>query len=222
MTFTILGRCPQSGQLGAAVTTSDIAVGARVLHARAGLGVAATQHSTDPRLGPAVLTALRRGQSVTGAVAGVAAATPQREWRQLGALDAEGRGAAFTGARVWPVAAELTGGDCLALGNMLSGDEVAPAMVAAFVAAPGPLADRLLAALQAGHAAGGETGALRSAALLVMERESFALVDLRVDDDADPLRRLGLLWATYRPLARRVVDRALDPGAAHRSSSTTT
>jgi uncharacterized Ntn-hydrolase superfamily protein len=199
-----------------------MAVGARVLHAEAGVGVAVTQHSTDPRLGPAVLARRRAGEPVAAAVAAVAAGTPHRQWRQLGALGAGGDAAAFTGDRVWPVHAEVTGEECLALGNMLSGDAVAPAMVAAFVATPGALADRLLAALTAGQAAGGETGALRSAALLVVERESFAFIDLRVDDDADPLGRLGELWAAYRPLARRVVDRALDPGAVHRSSSTTT
>jgi uncharacterized Ntn-hydrolase superfamily protein len=152
----------------------------------------------------------------------VAASTPHRQWRQLGAVDAGGDTAAFTGDRVWPVHAELSGTDCLAVGNMLSDAAVAPAMVAAFAAASGALTDRLLAALTAGQAAGGETGALRSAALLVVENESFAFIDLRVDDDADPLRRLGELWAAYRPLARRLVERALDPSAVHRSSSTTT
>jgi uncharacterized Ntn-hydrolase superfamily protein len=222
MTFTILGRCPCTGQLGAAVTTSDIAVGARVLHAEAGIGAAVTQHSTDPRLGPAILARLRAGEAVGAAVAAVAASTPHRQWRQLGAVDAGGDTAAFTGDRVWPVHAELSGTDCLAVGNMLSDAAVAPAMVAAFAAASGALTDRLLAALTAGQAAGGETGALRSAALLVVENESFAFIDLRVDDDADPLRRLGELWAAYRPLARRLVERALDPSAVHRSSSTTT
>ena len=86
----------------------------------------------------------------------------------------------------------------------------------------GELAARLLAALRAGEAAGGETGALRSAALLVVERESFPLVDLRVDADPDPLGRLDALWATYRPLARSFVARALTPDDVHRPSSTTT
>ena len=222
MTFTILGRCPRTDQLGAAVTTSDLAVGARVLHAEAGLAVAVTQHRTDPRLGPALLAGLREGLSVAQAVGHVAGATEHRDWRQLGALDAGGEVAAYSGERVWPLCAELPGVDCLVLGNMLSNDRVAPAMVAAFQAPAPELADRLLAALLAGQAAGGETGALRSAALLVVEREEFALIDLRVDDDPDPLASLASLWTAYRPLTREFVARALDPDDVHRSSSTTT
>jgi uncharacterized Ntn-hydrolase superfamily protein len=227
MTLTMLGRCPRSGQLGAAVTTSDLAVGARVLFARAGLAVAVTQHRTDPRLGPALLAELQAGQAPEQAIAAVVAATPHSGWRQLAVLDAGGRSAAWSGERVWPIGAELAGRDCLALGNMLANGAVAPAMVRAFEcgplgSAPSELADRLLAALRAGEEAGGETGELRSAALLVVERESFALVDLRLDDDPDPLARLGALWAAYRPLAREFVTRALAPDDVHRASSTAT
>lgn len=225
MTFTILGRCPQTGRLGGAVTTSDIAVGARVLFAQASLGVAATQHRTDPRLGPALLERLREGQAAAQAVAAVAASTADRAWRQLGVIDAGGRSAAYSGDLVWPVCAELGGEDCLVLGNMLAGPAVAPVMRDAFEQrAADDLCDRLLAALDAGHRAGGETGggALRSAALLVVERESFPFVDLRIDDDLEPLRRLSALWEAYRPLATQFVGRALTPDDVHRSSSTTT
>lgn len=225
MTFTILGRCPRTGRLGGAVTTSDVAVGARVLFGRAGVGVAATQHRTDPRLGPALLDRLLGGSAPERAVADVAGSTMHRAWRQLGVLDAQGRCGAYSGERVWPLRAELAGEDCLVLGNMLSGPAVAPAMRDAFAQRAGDdLCDRLLAALDAGERAGGETGggALRSAALLVVERESFAFADLRIDDDPEPLGRLGALWATYRPLAAQFVARALTPDDVHRSSSTTT
>ncbi|MHB1836031.1 MAG: DUF1028 domain-containing protein [Solirubrobacteraceae bacterium] len=222
MTFTILGRCERTGQLGVAVTTSDIAVGARVPFAQAGVAVAVTQHRTDPRLGPALLEALRGGASAAGAVDQVVSSTPHREWRQLAVLTAGGDRAAYSGSKLWPIGAELSGADCLVVANMLTGDGVAPAMVAAFERATGELADRLLAALRAGDDAGGETGPLRSAALLVVERESFPYADLRVDDDPEPLRRLERLWATYRPLARQFVARALTPDDVQRSSSTTT
>jgi uncharacterized Ntn-hydrolase superfamily protein len=225
MTFTILGRCPRTGRLGGAVTTSDVAVGARVLFGRAGLGVAATQHRTDPRLGPAVLERLAGGQAPVAAVAAVAGATRDRDWRQLGVVDAQGRTAAYSGAHVWPVCADLAGEDCLVLGNMLTGSAVAPAMRDAFErSADSDLCDRLVGALDAGERAGGETGggALRSAALLVVDRESFPFVDLRIDDDPLPVRRLGALWETYRPLAAQFVARALTPDDVHRSSSTTT
>ena len=229
MTFTILGRCPRTGRLGGAVTTSDVAVGARVLFARAGLGVAATQHRTDPRLGPALLDRLLGGSAPEQAVADVAGATVHRAWRQLGVLDAHGRCGAYAGERVWPLSAELAGEDCLVIGNVLSGPAVAPAIRDAFEQRPGDeLCDRLLAALDAGERAGGETGPesgggeLRSAALLVVERESFPFADLRIDDDPEPLRRLADLWEAYRPLATQFVARALTPDDVHRSSSTTT
>jgi uncharacterized Ntn-hydrolase superfamily protein len=214
MTFALLGRCPETGQLGAAVTTSDLAVGARVPFALAGVAVAVTQHRTDPRLGPRALELVRSGCTPQEAVDAVAASTPHRDWRQVAILGADGTHATYTGAGVTPQVAALAGDDCLAVGNMLSGDETAPAMVAGFADAAGPLAHRLVAGLQAGERAGGETGTLRSAALLVVHTESFPLVDLRIDDDRAPLEALQRLWETYAPWTRDFVTRALDPDAA--------
>jgi uncharacterized Ntn-hydrolase superfamily protein len=232
VTFSLLGRCPRTGQLGVAVTTSDLAVGARVPHAAAGLAVAVTQHRTDPRLGPRALDFVRSGSTPAEAIEAVAASTPHRDWRQVALLDTHGAWAAHSGARVTPIVAEQPGPDCLAVGNMLVSDDVAPALVTAFTADPAqPLAARLLAALTAGEQAGGETGALRSAALLVVDREPFALVDLRIDAHDDPLAALQELWAQYEPWAGDFVRRALDPDRAtgrpepHRAtgpSSTTT
>ncbi len=222
MTFSLLGRCAATGQLGAVTTTSDLAVGARVPFARAGVGVVVTQSRTDPRLGPALLDELAGGRSAAEAVARVAAAHRDREWRQLGALDPSGGGAAHTGERAWPIAGAVSGADCLALGNMLCGDRVLSAIVTAFTDSTSRLAERLLAGIAAGQRAGGETGVLRSAALLVVERESFPLVDLRIDDAADPLDALQQLWARYRPWVAEFTLRALDPDAAQGASSTTT
>ena len=233
MTFTILAREPATGRLGGAVTTSDLAVGARVLFAAAGVAVVATQHRTDPRLGPAMLARLRAGDGVQAAVDAVAAATEHREWRQLGAVDATGASGSRGGELLWPVSAELAGEECLVLGNMLASGAVAPAIRDGYAAAVGrgdDLGRALVAALAAGERAGGETGAagLRSAALLIVDREPFAYADLRVDDDPDPLARLAALWAAWRPLADGFVSRAVDPdfdGArpdGHRPTSTTT
>jgi uncharacterized Ntn-hydrolase superfamily protein len=231
MTFTILAREPSTGRLGAATTTSDLAVGARVLFAQAGVGVVATQHRTDPRLGPLMLEQLRGGRDARAAVDAVAAQTPHREWRQLGAVDAAGTTGSWGGELLWPVGVQIAGDGCLAMGNMLVDDGVAPAIRDGYARAAGAgadLGDALLAGLAAGTAAGGETGPLRSAALLIADRAPFPWADLRVDDDPDPLRRLTALWRTWRPLADGYVSRALDPdfdGArppAHRPSSTTT
>lgn len=217
MTFSLLGRCPQTGQLGAAVTTSDLAVGARVPFAIAGLAVAVTQHRTDPRLGPRALELMRSGCTPSEAVDAVAASTPHHAWRQVAIIDARGAHAAFSGSLVTPGVAAVAGKDCLAVGNMLVSDDVAPAMVAGFTAAAAngePLAGRLVAGLLAGERAGGETGTLRSASVLVVERESFPLVDLRVDASDAPLDALVALWAEYAPWTGDFVRRALDPDGA--------
>jgi uncharacterized Ntn-hydrolase superfamily protein len=227
VTFSLLGRCATTGALGVAVTTSDLAVGARVPFAQAGLGVAVTQHRTDPRLGPRMLALLRLGCTAREAVDATAASTPHRGWRQLALLAADGTHAAFAGDGLTPIAADLAGTDCLAVGNMLVDAGVAPAMVAAFEADPGaPLAGRLVDGLVAGERAGGETGVLRSAAVLVVADQPFALVDLRIDDSPAPLEALAALWAAYEPWTGDFVRRALDPdGASGRPdghSSTTT
>jgi uncharacterized Ntn-hydrolase superfamily protein len=231
MTFSLLGRCAATGQLGVAVTTSDLAVGARVPFAAAGVGAVVTQHRTDPRLGARALDLLRSGCGPQEAVDAVAASTPHRWWRQVAVIDASGVTAVFAGEGVTPVAAGVAGDDCVAVGNMLVSEVVAPAMTQAFTAAAGtPLAARLIAALEAGEAAGGETGTLRSAAVLVVERESFPLVDLRVDCADAPLAALRALWHEYAPWTGDFVRRALDPdhatgrpdGDDHRPTSTTT
>src|SRR5688500_10215276 len=122
MTFSLLARCADTGRLGVAVTTSDIAVGARVPSAIPGVGVAVTQHRTDPRLGPRALELLRSGRGARGAVDSVAAATPHRWWRQLAVMDAAGDAAAFSGEGVTATCAVEAGPGCLAVGNMLVGE----------------------------------------------------------------------------------------------------
>jgi uncharacterized Ntn-hydrolase superfamily protein len=197
------------------VTTSAIAVGTRCPFARAGVGAALTQHRTDPRLGPALLDRLAAGASAPEAMAELVAATPDRAWRQLALIDRDGRTALYSGAAVRATLSEAEGRDCAALGNILRSDRVAPAMVESFTAdAALPLAERLVRAIRAGDAAGGETAAIQSAALLVVDRESFPYVDLRVDDHPDPLAELARLWALYAPLAEDYVLRAIAPARA--------
>ena len=142
---------------------------------------------------------MRSGCTPQEAVDAVAASTPHRDWRQVAVLTADGTHAAYNGAGVTPHVAALPGDDCLAVGNMLVSDDVAPAMVAAFADADGPLARRLVAGLEAGERAGGETGTLRSAAVLVVHTESFPLVDLRIDDDPAPLEALDGSGRRTRP-----------------------
>ena len=215
MTFSLAGRCARTGMLGAVVTTSSIAVGARCPFAAAGAGAVLTQHMTDPRLGPRGLDLLRHGLPAEAVVAALVASTLRSDWRQLAVIDAAGRTAAFTGGSCRPERAEAHGRDCVALGNIVRAQGVPAAMVAAFEAAPeAPLADRLLAALKAGDEAGGEFKPLVSTALVVADRESFPYVDLRVDADPDPIAALARLWQDYAPMADLYVARAVDPDAA--------
>lgn len=215
MTFSLVGRCPRTGMLGAVVTTSAISVGARCQHARAGVGAALTQHRTDPRLGPLALDLLAKGMAAGEAMQAVVAATPHRHWRQLALIDAAGRTAVYSGANVRGERGEAQGKDCAAIANIVRSASLPDAMVAAFEKSPDlPLARRLLDALEAGEAAGGEKQPVVSAALLVVHRESFPYVDLRVDDHARPIAELGRLWSIYEPEADAYVVRAVDPEQA--------
>ena len=215
MTFSILGHCPRTGQFGAACTTSSIGIGARVPFLAARTGGVLTQHRTDPRLGPRGVALLASGCNAAETIAALVASTPDHGWRQLAAIDAGGRTAHFHGARMKPAHADAHGEGCVAIGNIMASDQVPNAMVHAFLADPAaPLADRLLAALQAGEDAGGEGRPLVSAALVVVAEESFPLVDLRADRDAAPIAALQAMWQDYAPLAEEYVARAVRPDAA--------
>jgi uncharacterized Ntn-hydrolase superfamily protein len=215
MTFSLLGRCARTGQFGAAVTTSSIAVGTRVPFLAPGIGGVLTQHRTDPRLGPRGVELLRSGCSASEAVAALVASTPHHRWRQIAVMDSTGATAHFDGANVKPARSVAHGKDVVALGNILAHEGVAPAMAEGFLAAPElPLAERLLRALEAGEAAGGEHGDVTTACLVVMHRECFPYVDLRVDKDPAPLPALRRLWEEYAPLADGFVQRAIDPDDA--------
>ena len=160
-----------------------------------------TQHRTDPRLGPRGLALLRSGCSAQQTLDALVASTPHAHWRQLAVLDAAGNTAAYSGARIRPEMSEAPAQDVCAIGNILANARVPPAMLHAFQADPSaPLAERLLHALEEGLAAGGEHVPVRSAHLLVVEHESFPLVDLRVDWHDTPIAELRAL---VEPAMRR-------------------
>lgn len=215
MTFSLVARCAETGMFGMAISSSSPAVAARCAHARAGVGAVATQNITDPALGPAVLDSMARGLSAPEAVAEVVAATPFADWRQLLAVDALGRTALHSGSRVLGVWGEAQGQDVAAGGNLLADAAIPSVLVAAFGASAGHLGDRLMAALQAGLAAGGEAGPVHSAGLLVVDRLGWPLVDLRCDwAEADPIGNLAAAWQVYRPQIAAYVQRAENPGGA--------
>jgi uncharacterized Ntn-hydrolase superfamily protein len=215
MTFSLIGRCARTGQFGAAATTSSLAVGARVHAVAPGVGAVLTQHRTDPRLGPRGISLLRSGCTAAETVAALVASTPDHGWRQLAAIDRAGRTAHFHGAQVKREFGAAHGTDVVAIGNILASAQVPDAMAAAFAADPSlPLAERLLRGLEAGEAAGGEHGEVRSASLLVFGDHDFALVDLRADGHAGPIPALRALWNEYAPLVDAYVVRVLNPDTA--------
>ena len=201
---------------GVAITTSSIAVGSRCPHVRAGAGAVTTQNVTDPSIGPEVLTLMANGVSATQAVTDVMAGRPYADYRQVAAVDRNGGVAHVTGAEILGTHAVATGDGCVAAGNLLAATDVPAAMTASFKAgAVHHLAERLLAALEAGIAAGGEEGPTHSAALLVAHEQSWPLVDLRVDwTEECPGRELRALWRDYEPQMDAYSLRALNPGAA--------
>jgi len=203
-TYSIVARCTRSGELGAAVASAVPAVGAICLWLRPGVGAVSTQSWVNPYLAEAVLDRLAAGEGAEPALRAVLAADMSASVRQIGAIGAAGAGAAFTGADCTEWCGQITGPDHAVQGNMLTGPEVPSAMARAFAAEPDlPLDERLLGALEAGQAAGGDTRGRQSAALRVTNAEACARVDLRVDEHADPVRELlrvhGIAGAQLAP-----------------------
>ena len=216
MTFSIVGRCERTGMMGVAITTSSICVGARCPWARARVGAVATQNVTLPSIGLLVLDRIERGADAQAALDAIMAGPVDAEYRQVTVVDHRGRGAHFTGARTLGTNSVASGAGCIGAGNLLRTEAVPAAMVEVFQAERElHLAARLLNALEAGLAAGGEEGTVHSAALLIADEQPWPLVDLRVDwDERDPVAVLRNLWTDYQPQMQAYVTGALDPASA--------
>lgn len=216
MTFSIVGRCAETGQLGIAISSSSIAVGARCPWVRAGVGAVATQNVTLPALGPQILDLLENHKLDPGTALDKAlGSNGWSQYRQVTVIDGQGRTALFSGQQALGLHNALAGEQCVAAGNLLAGTGVIEAMVEAFEQTPGILVERLLAAMHAAMAAGGEAGPVHSAALSVVDDLTWPIVDLRVDwADEDPIGQLAGLWQAYRPQMQDYLTRALDPTAA--------
>lgn len=217
MTFSIVGRCAETGQLGIAISSSSIAVGARCPWLRAGVGAVSTQNITLPALGPQILTLLETGESPSEALGQALDSNGYGQYRQVAVIDSHGASAHFTGSEALGVHHARAGEQCVAAGNLLSSPAVIDAMVVAFEQVAGGLPDRLLAAMHAAMAAGGEAGPVHSAALSVVGDLVWPVVDLRVDwADDNPIGELDALWRAYEPQLHDYITRALDPTQAPR------
>jgi uncharacterized Ntn-hydrolase superfamily protein len=215
MTFSVVARCAETGQLGIAISSSSIAVGARCPWLRAGVGAVASQNITLPALGPQTLDLLAQGMAPSDALAAVLTPQNHSEYRQVTAIDNGGRTAHFSGTQTLGIHHALSGEQCVAAGNMLANTDVIEAMVRAFEDTPGHLADRLLAAMQAGVAGGGEAGPVHSAAMVVVGDHLWPIVNLRVDwVDVDPIGALEQLWQAYRGQMQDYIERAINPQSA--------
>jgi uncharacterized Ntn-hydrolase superfamily protein len=194
MTWSIVARDPSTGQIGVAVATCAFAVGARVPFVATGIGAIATQAFVNPFYGHRGLELLRAGASAEDVVRIVTAADGGRGQRQVHVMDRDGRFAAYTGAECVPWCGHLVRDTFSVAGNMLAGAAVIEETAKAFEEeADLPLSRRFLAALRAGEAAGGDKRGKQSAAMLIHDEEEYPLMDLRVDDHADPLSELARL-----------------------------
>lgn len=205
-TYSIVARDPATGQLGVAVQSHWFSVGQMVPWAEAGVGAVATQSFVDPSYGKLGLDLMRAGRSAPEALRGLLLADEGREVRQVAMVDAGGSVAAHTGARCIAAAGHVVGASFSVQANLMRNDTVWPAMSRAFEAAKGDLAERMLAALEAAEAAGGDIRGKQSAALVVVSGKPTGkpwldrLYDLRVDDSPAPLpelRRLVSLQKAY-------------------------
>ncbi len=215
MTLSITARCARTGMVGIAISSSSPAVAARCAWTEAGVGAVATQNITDPRLGALGLDLLRRGFGAEAVIGQLVSAGRFAEFRQLAVVDQDGATASHSGARTLGVHGAVPGAGCIAAGNLLASAEVLSAMVSSFTAsAEEHLAERLLRALEAGAAAGGEAGPLHSAGLRVSDRWVFPICDLRFDWSDAPIADLRAGWEVYRPQMGEYLQRAIDPTGA--------
>jgi uncharacterized Ntn-hydrolase superfamily protein len=210
MTFSIVARDSATGDVGVAVASKVVAVGAVAPFARARVGAIASQSMPNPTYGPLGLARLEEGEHPRAILEALTAADGQAAMRQAGIVDATGRAASYTGAGCVEWAGGRVGPGVAAQGNMLTGPEVVDALIDTYLAATGPFPERLLAGLRAADQAGGDKRGRQSAALLVRREKGGVSglddrwIDLRVDDHTDPTAELarlyGLLMKQNNPL----------------------
>ena len=215
MTFSLVARCKDTGMFGVAISSSSPAVAARCSYARAGVGAVASQNVTDPTLGPLGLDLMEGGMSAAEAVAEIQRRGAFIEYRQVLVVDATGETAIHSGPNSLGIWSEARAENVASGGNLLANADVPAAIVDGFLAAKGHIGDRLIAAMRAGLAAGGEAGPVHSAGMKIVDKVSWPVADLRCDWTEDnPIEVIATAWEVYKPQLDAYIQRALDPRAA--------
>jgi len=219
MTWSIVAHDPNSDAFAVAVATKAFAVGASCPFVRAGVGAVSTQSMTNRYLGPAILDAMARGLPPAAAIEGALAGDEGRGIRQVHAVDRLGRTAAWTGANCVDWCGSVSAGGVSVAGNMLVGEPTVTATLTDWKANRTlPMPDRLMSAMLAGEAAGGDRRGKQSAAMVMVTTEDFPDLNLRVDDHAEPLHELRRLLSIWQQEAVPRLDMA--PSKANPSGST--
>ncbi|MFK7855556.1 MAG: DUF1028 domain-containing protein [Granulosicoccus sp.] len=215
MTFSLVARCADTGMFGLAISSSSPAVAARCAFARAGIGAVATQNVTDPSLGPAMLDLMQSGLSAEQAITRLQKISRFMEYRQVLAVDHTGLSAIHSGEKALGIWTQANERNVASGGNLLANDRIPQTVVDGFLSTPGHIGDRLLAAMQRGLEAGGEAGPLHSAGMLIVDKVSWPVADLRCDwTEACPIENLATAWTIYKPQLSDYLQRALDPSDA--------
>lgn len=215
MTFSLVARCPETGMFGVAISSSSPAVAARCSYTRAGVGAVASQNITDPTLGPFALGLMQGGMSAAEAITGVRDQGRFIEYRQVLAVDTLGRTAIHSGPNSLGIWTQAQAENVASGGNLLANEDVPQAIVDGYLGASGHIGDRLIAALRAGLAAGGEAGPVHSAGLQIADKVSWPVADLRCDWTEDcPIEAVATAWEVYKPQLDAYIQRALDPREA--------
>lgn len=215
MTFSLVARCPDTGMFGVAISSSSPAVAARCSYTRAGVGAVASQNVTDPTLGPLTLDLMQSGLSAESAIAKMASESKFVEYRQVLAVDINGGTAIHSGPNSLGIWTQAQAENVASGGNLLDNDRVPQAIVDGYLSARGHIGDRLIAAMRAGLAAGGEAGPVHSAGMQIVDRVAWPIVDLRCDWTEDcPIEAIATAWDVYKPQLDAYIQRALDPREA--------
>ncbi len=215
MTFSLVARCADTGMFGVAVSSSSPAVAARCAYAAAGVGAVASQNVTDPTLGTRGLDLMRSGATAAEAIAIIKRTAPHIDYRQVLIVDEQGGTAVHSGGNALGTWSEAKATDVASGGNLLADAQVPQKIVDGFLASRGHIGDRLLAAMQAGLAAGGEEGPVHSAGMKIVDRVAWPVVDLRCDwTEECPIAALEAAWTIYKPQINDYVQRAINPTEA--------